>query len=121
MRRVFFTCMREHLKLLESGKFSLDGYLETYPLVELAMLNKHPGDDCLVELHLPDSYSSVETHILVSFSEFSKEKEEIIYRSTSIKLWEKYYAEQCNNGKFDTMYLLKTLESNPLIKRRYGL
>lgn len=112
MRRVFFTCMKEHLKPLASGElFSSGGYLETYSLVELAMLNRHPADDCLVELHLPESYTlnSTKPCTLVGFPEFPKE--EMIYSITSVKLWEKHYTEQCNNGKFDTMYLLKTLMS----------
>lgn len=112
MRRVFFTCMKEHLKPLASEElFSSGGYLETYSLVELAILNRQPADDCLVELHLPESYTlnSTKPCTLVGFSEFLKE--DIIYSITSIKLWEKHYTEQCNDGKFDTMYLLKTLMS----------
>lgn len=116
MRRVFFTCMKEHLKPLASGKlFSSGGYLETYPLVELAMLNRHPADDCLVELHLPESYTlnSTKTCTLVGFPEFPKE--DLIYSITSIKLWEEYYMRQCNNGKYDLIYMFKRLQEDSKI------
>lgn len=110
MKQVFFTCMREYLEPLESGKlFSSGGYLETYPLVELAMLNRHPADDCLVELHLPESYTMNPGRFCTLVGFPNGFRKDYIYSITSIKLWEENYTKQCNNGKFDTMYVLKIL------------
>lgn len=108
MKQMYFTCTKEIADAIMSGNplFS-GGYIEIYPLIELAVVTGAPTDEYIIELNIPTHFhlKDCKGYSLLDCSEGFPRN--FLYSITSLKSWNKRYLEQINNGKFDSVLAIK--------------